>query len=384
MRAHFSGARAAAPASLARRLVVLMVASLASACGASDADPPASASEAMAVPVGIETIDRTPVEQATEFVGTVKSRRSTTIQPQVEGFLTRILVKSGDRVTAGRPLFTVDSSTQQATVATLRSQRAAREADAVLARQQAARAKALLDVGATSQQEYEQAVAQQTATEAQLKAIDDQIGQQETELAYYRVVAPTNGIVGDVPVRVGDRVTPSTMLTTIDDNSGLEVYINVPVQQAPQLRVGLPVRILDAEGAVLASEAVDFVAESVDVSTQTVLAKAPISQPSGQFRSDQFVRARVIWSEEPTLTVPVIAIVRVSGQHFVYVAQAAEEGMVARQRAVTLGPVVGSDYIVRDGISAGERVIVAGVQKIRDGAPVQEAAGADAPQEGRP
>ncbi len=110
------------------------------------------------MPVEMVTLAPKPVEQIGEFVGTVKSRRSTTIQPQAEGFLTRIRVKSGDRVKPGTPMFDIDATSQQAAVASLESVRAAREADAAYARQQAERAKNLLDVGAMSQQEYEQAV----------------------------------------------------------------------------------------------------------------------------------------------------------------------------------------------------------------------------------
>ena len=111
-----------------------------------------------------------------------------------------------------------------------------------------------------SQQELEQAQAQQKAADAQLEAVDAQIRQQQTELAYYRVVAPTAGVIGDIPVRQGDRVTRATLLTTVDDTGSLEVYIGVPVQQASSLHVGLPVRILDDAGAVIADEKVSFVA----------------------------------------------------------------------------------------------------------------------------
>jgi len=72
-------------------------------------------------------------------------------------------------------------------------------------------------------------------------------------------------------VRVGDRVTKSTPLTTIDSNAGLEVYINVPVQQAPRLRPGLTVRLLDDAGTMIAEEKVNFVSPSVDTQTQTVM-----------------------------------------------------------------------------------------------------------------
>ena len=96
----------------------------------------------------------------------------------------------------------------------------------------------LLEAGAVSQQEYDQAAATLRSGEAQLAAIDQQIREQRVELGYHRVVAPTAGVVGDIPVRVGDRVTQSTVLTTVDDNQGLEVYLQVPVQQAPSLVEG--------------------------------------------------------------------------------------------------------------------------------------------------
>jgi RND family efflux transporter MFP subunit len=158
----------------------------------------------------------------------------------------------------------------------------------------------------------------------------------------------------------------------VDDNSGLEVYISVPVQQTSRLRIGLPVRLVDETGQVLASERVSFVSASVDENTQTVLAKAPLSDRQGTFRSEQFVRAQVVWTSEPTLTIPSMAVTRVSGQHFVFVAEPGEGGaLVARQRGVTVGPMVGQDYIVRGGLKAGERVIVSGIQTIGDGVPVQ-------------
>jgi RND family efflux transporter MFP subunit len=324
------------------------------------------------MPVGIETLAPRPVEQATEFVATVKSRRSSTIQPQVEGFITRIHVTSGQRVSPGTPLFDIDAATQQAAVAGLESVRAARQADAAYARQQAERAKALRDVGAMSEQEYEAALTLQKTAEAQLQAVEQQIRQQRAELSYYRVTAPASGIVGDVPVRVGDRVTRATMLTTLSDNSaGLELYINVPVQEATRLKPGLRVVIVGDHGQVIGTEQVNFVSPNVDDATQTVLVKAPITR--GQYRSDQFVRTRIVWSTEPTLVIPLTSVMRVSGQYFAYVAEGAEGALIARQRAVVLGPVVGNAYVVLDGLRAGDRLIVSGIQKIGDGSPVQPA-----------
>jgi RND family efflux transporter MFP subunit len=323
------------------------------------------------MPVEVLTLATTPVERIAEFVGTVRSRRSTTIQPQAEGFLVRILVTSGTRVDTGTPLFEIDAPAERAGLAALESTRAARLADAEFARQQAVRAKALLDVGAMSQQEYEQAATQQRTAEAQLRAAEEQIRQQQAQLAYFRVVAPAPGVVADVPVRVGDRVTRSTVLTTIDDNSTLELYVNVPVQEAVNLRVGLPVRIVSPTGETLATEAVNYVSAAVDDATQTVLIKTPLRSAGGRFRTEQTVRAVVVFSEEPGLTVPVTAAMRINGRYFVYVVEAGEGGAtVARQKPIGVGRVVGNAYVVTEGLEPGTRLIVGGIQKIGDGSPV--------------
>jgi RND family efflux transporter MFP subunit len=178
------------------------------------------------------------------------------------------------------------------------------------------------------------------------------------------------GVVGDVPVRVGDSVTKSTVLTTIDQNAGLEVYVNVPVQQASELKPGLGVHLLDEQGRALADEKVSFVSPAVDPATQSVLAKAVLHEAGG-VRSEQFVRARIVWSQAPALTVPLVALDRINGQYFAFVVEKGDAGSpVARQRAVEPGTLVGNDYVVTSGLKPGEQVIVSGVQKVRDGAPV--------------
>jgi RND family efflux transporter MFP subunit len=323
-----------------------------------------------AMPVEVVTLAERPVEQTTEFVGTVKSRRSTTVQPQVEGFVIRILVRSGARVAPGTALMEIDPRMQEAAVASLESLLAVRKADLQQARQQATRMKTLLQAGASSQAEMEQAETSLATAEAQAKATEALLREQRVALAYHTVSAPTAGTVGDIPVRVGDRVTKSTLLTTIDESAGLELYINVPVQEAANLRVGLPVRLVDDRGSVLATERLSYVSASVEGATQSVLAKATLEKAAG-LRTEQIVRARVVWSEAKALTAPIVALNRIGGQFFAYVAERGEAGAtVARQRAVEPGPVVGNDYVVKSGLKPGDRLIVSGVQKIGDGAPV--------------
>ncbi|MBY0496594.1 MAG: efflux RND transporter periplasmic adaptor subunit [Cyanobacteria bacterium] len=326
------------------------------------------------MPVEIVTLAAESVEQTTEYVASLKSRRSATINPEVEGTLTEVAVRSGQDVARGALLFEIDSGPQTAALASLQSMRPARESDIEFARQQVQRNQTLMKAGAISQREVEQYEAQLRAAEAQLKALDEQIKQSRSQLNYYRVTAPIAGTVGDVPVNVGDRVTRSTELTTINENDVLEVYINVPVQQAPNLKEGLPVRLIDDRGEVLATNRITFVSPTVDTSTQSVLAKAQLIEGRGQFRADQFVRARVVWTTAPGLTIPVTAVVRINAQFFAFVAEkTGASGMVAKQKPVQLGEIIGNDYVVKSGLAVGEQLIVSGLQKIRDGAPVMPA-----------
>ena len=372
-------------ASLPQKVVsvcVWLAVGLSAACGGGqEAAPGGGGPPAGAFPptgVDVVTLAMVPVEQTSELIGTVKSRRSATVQPQVEGFITRIAARSGDRVRAGAVLLEIDAGRQEAAVGTLEATRASREADQAYVTQQSTRLAALLAAGLVSQQEFDQADAQRRSGAAQLAALDQQIREQRVELGYHRVLAPAAGVVGDIPVRVGDRVTRSSVLTTVDDNQGLEVYLQVPVQQAPDLSVGLPVRLVDDQGATVATTTITFVAPSVDPATQSVLAKAALDRP-GDLRNDQFVRARIVWRSAEGLTAPLVSMTRINGRFFAFVAEGAGDKTVARQRAVDLGELVGNNYVVLKGLSVGDRLIVSGVQKIGDGAPVAVNPGTAAP-----
>jgi RND family efflux transporter MFP subunit len=317
------------------------------------------------------TLEQRPVPQTSEFVATVRSLRSTTIQPQVDGFIRQIFVRSGERVRAGQSLVQIDPDRQQAAATVTQAQLAAREADLGLAKQQLERLRKLEAAGAVARAQLDEAEAAHMSAEAQLNAIQSQIRENQVQLEYYRVTAPNAGIVGDIPVRQGDLVTPATVITTIDQGNELEAYINVPLEQATRLRPGLTVDLLDSNGEVIASNPITFIAPRADDATQSVLAKATLRKSPPSIRVMQYVRARVIWNNDPGLVVPLVAVNRIGGQYFVFVAEGEEQGTVARQRPVSLGEVVGEDYLVRGGLKPGDRVIVSNLQKIGDGSPVK-------------
>jgi len=310
------------------------------------------------------------VQDVTDYVATLKSRDSAVIMPQVEGVITQIYVHSGDRVSAGSPLIQIDAAKQQATVRTQEDSHAAKQAEVEWDQQQYTRVSTLYAAGVASKQDLDQAKANLDSAQAQLQALEAQVRQETVQLHYYKVTAPAAGIVGDIPVRVGDRVTTSTMLTTVDKPGSLEAYIYVPVERAGQLKLGLAVQIVDSEGKAVADSRISFISPQVDNSTQSVLAKASIANRSVQMRTAQFIRARVIWGTRQAPVVPVVAVSRLAGQYFAFVAEDDHGKLVARQKALRLGDTVGNDYVVLDGIKSGDKVIVSGTQFLVDGAPV--------------
>jgi RND family efflux transporter MFP subunit len=163
--------------------------------------------------VQIATAKSSAIEDATEYVATLKSLRSTNVQPQIEGQITEVFVTSGQRVAAGAPILQIDPRRQEAAVSSQEAERTARQADVSFARQQLDRANELFKAGAISRQELEQAQTALQTAEARLKALQAQVQEQQVQLRYYTVTAPTAGIIGDVPARVGNQVTPQTVLT---------------------------------------------------------------------------------------------------------------------------------------------------------------------------
>lgn len=356
-----------------RKLTVIFFAALlvsavlaSSGCSSTEAKQPAP----QPLPVKTQTVSLSPVPQVDEYVATIKSRRSASIQPQVDGALTRILVKSGDHVRARQILMTIDPLKQQATVDQQRSTEAQKKATFEYNEIEVERQRRLYEAGVTSKQDYDQAVQAFKNSKADWEAATAGRITQQQQLAYYHLTAPFDGVVGDIPVHLGDYVSSSTLLTTVDENADLEAYIYIPTERAAAIRMGLPVEIVTSRGELIESSKIYFISQQVDNAIQGILVKAPIHASLDRFRNAQLVKARVVWSTAPAPTVPVLAITRIGGQSFVYVAVEADHGTVAKQRAVTLGDTIGNDYAVTGGLNPGEKVIISGIQFLVDGAPV--------------
>jgi RND family efflux transporter MFP subunit len=324
-----------------------------------------------AMPVKVLEAKAVPVSDSTDYVATLRSRDSAVIMPQVEGQITQILVHSGERVGPGGALMEIDPLKQQATVKSQESARAALAANVSWTKQQYERYRELFGAGVVSKQDLDQQKAAMDSAQSQMDALGAQVNEQQVQLHYYKVVAPRGGIVGDIPVRVGDRVTVSTQLTTVDKPGSLEVYVYVPIEHSAQLKMNLPVQVLDSEGKVVAKSRVSFISPQVDNATQTVLVKASVANGNDALRQLQFVRARVVFGTHQNPQVPILAVSRLAGQYFAFVAEPQNGGsFVARQRPLKIGQTVGNDYEVQDGIKPGDKVIISGTQFLLDGAPV--------------
>ena len=323
------------------------------------------------MPVQTVAISLAPVPQASEYVATIKSRRSATLQPQVDGRLTGITVRSGDRVKAGQTLMSIDPLHQQASVDAQHATELQKKAVFDYNTTQLARQKKLFDAGIVSREVFDQEQQAYDNSKADYEASVASRKMGEEQLAYYTVRAPFDGVIGDIPVHVGDYVSPQTQLTTVDENKDLEAYIYIPTERASQIRMGLEVDLLDTSGKLLEKSKIDFISPQVDNTLQGILAKAPAHLGPETLRNSQLVKARVVWSTASMAVVPVLAVTRQGGQSFVFVAKQQNGMYVATQTPVVLGDTVGNSYSVTSGLNAGDRVIVSSTQFLVNNMPVQ-------------
>ncbi len=342
---------------------------------ASQKAPQGAGAGMQAMPVKTVAVQLQPVAQSSEYMATIKSRRSATILPQVSGLLTKILVHSGEHVKAGQALMEIDPRQQQAMVAsqgaTERQKKALYDYDAI----ELGRQKKLFEAGVTSKDALDQAQQAYDNAKADYEAARGTRDMQEAQLGYYSVRAPFDGVVGDIPVHVGDYVSPqmssTAILTTVDQPGDLEAYIYIPTERSSQARIGLEVELYDTSGKLLEKTKIDFLSPQVDPSLQSILAKAPVHSTPEIIRNAQLIKARVIWSTKPMVVIPVLAVTRQGGQPFVFVARKQANGQfIAAQTPVVLGDTVENSYSITSGLNPGDQVVVSSTQFLVNGMPV--------------
>jgi RND family efflux transporter MFP subunit len=211
--------------------------------------------------------------------------------------------------------------------------------------------------------------------QAQVQEATANVERIETLLDKTLIQAPITGKIGDIPIKIGDYIKTDDTLTTITENNQLQLSIAIPIEKASELKIGLPVQILGEQKEILGTGKINFIESNVTADSQLIVAKAIVENNlDRRLLNRQFVQSRIIWNTSPGILVPTSAVFRIGGQPFVFTAEAnpAGEGLIAKQKAVTLGKIQSNSYQVLDGLNRGEKILSAGILQVRDGAPIQE------------
>lgn len=330
-------------------------------------------------------------------------------QGEVEAAQSEVSIQRANVSDAEAELSAVEAEVASAEAAVQQSQADLREQEArlKLAQTNLERAKFLVKQGAQSQQSLDNSVRDLNAAKAQTDALKAAVNSSQKTLAatrarvnsaraaiagkkaalqqaearvgiatdnldFNRLTAPIDGVVGDIQPKVGDYVQVGAQVTSITQDNALELNINVPIEQAGQLKLGLPVEVVDRQSKAIAEGDISFISPRADRNSQGVLVKAAINN-NGQLKDDTVVNARVIWSEQQGILIPTESISRLAGKSFVFVAveQKQKDGktaMVAKQKPVELGAIQGQSYQVLSGLKPSDRLITSGILNLTDGA----------------
>ncbi|VXD17743.1 RND family efflux transporter MFP subunit [Planktothrix serta PCC 8927] len=212
-------------------------------------------------------------------------------------------------------------------------------------------------------QEIQQAEAQVAEAAAQVRSI-------EVELQETAVLAPFTGVVGDVNIKVGDYVDKGDIITRLTANDQLELSLPIALERQEDLKLGLPLQMVDNQGKILGTGRISFISPSVNQDSQTILAKATFDNSQRLFKDGQFVRAEVVWKQKNNVVVIPMTAVKFQGdQRFVFLAEG-QEKLTAKRQPVKLGLIQGDRAEILQGLQPGQKLIVSGTQKLSDGAAI--------------
>ena len=369
-----------APASARIVLSACLAGSLLVSCGPSKAPaggPPGGAMPPM--PVTLLTAQARKVPVTLEVVATLEGLREVEVRARTNGTLQQQLYREGEPVKAGAPLFRIERAPLEIGVDAARAAVAQAEARAEQARRETGRLAALVADRAISQREADDAASSAKTAEAALLAARAQLREAQLNLGYTDVTAPIAGVAQRAQRSVGSLVSASAdsgLLTTIVQVDPIRVRFALTEAEAAQVRQGRgrQVRLLGPDGQPAKETGrLDFAGSVIDPRLGTVQMRAEIANPGGQWLPGQFVRVQIVTGEQDAFLVPQAAVMSGDQGRFVWVMGA--DGKAA-PRPVTAGPWQGRDWVIRAGLSAGDKVITDNLLKLRPGAPVQAAAGA--------
>lgn len=347
------------------------------------------ATEAPAPPAPDVTVVETKAQDVTlymEFVGQTGGLKDIAIRARVEGFLEGLHFQEGGDVKKGDLLYTLESQPFEEKVANRMSKVAEAKTLLTYAKNDLNRIKPLAEINAVSQSDLDAAVASHEAAISSLEAAKANLRASKIELGYTKIYSPIDGIIGKTQAKVGDFVgrDPSTdTLNTVSQVDTILVTFYITETQYLEIARHLAkpgqadkddreptLELILIDGSVYPHKGrPDFVDREVDTTTGAMLVQASFDNPEKLLRPGQFVRvraqARVI---ENGILIPQRSVMELQGLYNVYVVNADN---TAEIREITVGPKVGSDWLITEGLKPGERVVYEGLQKVKDGVEVK-------------
>ena len=364
------------------RIVAAAVAALVSGCGGETLEAPTQAPPAE---VSVIVAEPRPVKDVEEVPGRVQAYRTAEVRARVDGIVERRLYAEGTNVEAGQELFLIDPREMRAAVNAAQAALARAEAEVENARREVERYDDLLADRAVSEQEYDAAVARLRTAEATAAQARAEQARAELDLSFTTVTAPISGRAGRAQVTEGALVSAAqaTLLTRIEQLD--PVYVNFSASsgelldirrqiaegtlEVPELQRVRVTLVLENGRAYEHAGFVDFLDLSIDEATGTAALRAEVPNPDWVLLPGQFVRVRVEIGVRPNVTmIPQRAVV--IGADTASVLIVGPESTV-EARPVSLGEMRGSEWVVLEGLEAGDRVIVEGLQRIQPGMPVE-------------
>ena len=370
-----------------RRWLLVPLLAILVACGAKPGDKEGAAPAAPPPPeVGVVTVTPGPVGLTVELPGRLEASRVAEVRARVAGILEKRLFEEGSDVKAGQALFQIAAAPYEASVASARAAVARAQANETQASAQVRRYKPLLEANAVSRQDYDNAVAAQKLAQADIAAAKAGLQSAQINLGYASVTSPIDGRIGRALVTEGalvgqGEVTELAVVQQIDP-----MYINFTQSTTEVLRLrralesGNLKRASDADGAVVHVVLEDgtvydkpgkllFADLTVDPTSGQVMLRAQVPNPDKLLLPGMYVRVRLEQAKATDgIMLPQQAVTRSTTGDTVMVIGA--DGKVS-PRHVKLGPAQGSDWVVYEGLKAGEQVMVDGFQKLRGNAPVK-------------
>jgi RND family efflux transporter MFP subunit len=324
----------------------------------------------------------TDVPISIEFIGQLDSPQNVEVRARVEAFVDKVLFTEGAEVKAGDPLFVLDSKPYQEQLAA--AQGALAEAKAALNKYEkdVARLKPLAEKRAIPQQDLDNAVASVDVGKANVLSAQARVESAKIDLGYCDVKAPISGLIGAKEVSVGELVGKGqpTLMATISMLDPIWFYCNISevqylrsetvARQTGKEIPDLPVSLILGDGSIHPDKGkFIFLDRAVDPKTGTLRVRAEFPNTEKVLRPGMFARIKVdVGFRKDSILVPERAVAELQGKNFIWIIDADNK---ASQQAVKVGESIDGNLVILEGLKPGERFVVEGLQKVREGAPVQ-------------